>query len=92
MKQETPNHCIEYGFKKNSIGLVVTIALFVGSLWAQDARSAQPARLAALALPFGQRADWREWDSFLTNVVKKLGQDFSADQRDQLGPVAHSTA
>ena len=41
-------------------------------------------QVAALALPTGSRADWQQWDSFLTNVVKKLGQDFRPDQRDQL--------
>jgi hypothetical protein len=29
-------------------------------------------RVAALALPTGSRADWQQWDSFFTNVVKKL--------------------
>jgi hypothetical protein len=41
-------------------------------------------QVAALASPFGARADWQQWDSFLTNVVKKLGENFSPDQRDQL--------
>jgi hypothetical protein len=41
-------------------------------------------QMAALALPTGARADWQQWDSFLTNVVKKLGQEFRPDQRDQL--------
>ena len=44
-------------------------------------------QVAALALPFGARADWQQWDSFLTNVVKKLGENFSPDQRDQLSEV-----
>jgi hypothetical protein len=30
------------------------------------------------------RADWQQWDSFLTNVVKKLGEGFRPAQRDQL--------
>jgi len=41
-------------------------------------------QVAALALPTGARADWQQWDAFLTNVVKKLGQEFRLDQRDQL--------
>ena len=44
-------------------------------------------QVAALALPFGARADWQQWDSFLTNVVKKLGENFRPDQRDQLSEV-----
>ena len=42
-------------------------------------------RLAALALPTGPSADWQQWDSFLTNVVKKLGEDFQPELREQLG-------
>ena len=42
-------------------------------------------RLAALALPGGPQADWRQWDSFLTNVVKKLGGEFQPALRDRLG-------
>ena len=43
--------------------------------------------MAAVALPFGARADWQQWDSFLTNVVKKLGENFRPDQREQLSEV-----
>jgi len=43
------------------------------------------ARLAALALPGAAQADWRQWDSFLTNVVKKLGAEFQPALRDRLG-------
>jgi soluble lytic murein transglycosylase-like protein len=42
-------------------------------------------RLAALAVPTAAAADWRQWDSFLTSVVKKLGEDFQPALRDQLG-------
>lgn len=41
-------------------------------------------RVTALALPFGARADWQQWDAFLTGVVKRLGEDFRPDQREQL--------
>jgi hypothetical protein len=44
-------------------------------------------QLAALALPTFARADWQQWDSFLTNVVKKLGEGFRPDQREQLSEV-----
>ena len=39
---------------------------------------------AALGLPSGPSADWRQWDSFLTNVVKKLAEEMSPGLRDQL--------
>jgi len=42
-------------------------------------------QVAALALPGGPQADWQQWDSFLTNVVKKLGADFQPALRDRLG-------
>ena len=44
-------------------------------------------RVAALALPTGPRADWQQWDSFFTNVVKKLNEDFPPALRDQLAEV-----
>jgi soluble lytic murein transglycosylase-like protein len=42
-------------------------------------------RLAALALPTVASADWQQWDSFLTNVVKTLNEEFQPELRDQLG-------
>lgn len=58
-------------------------------LWAAanlEAATFQPKeqQLAALALPTGPQADWRQWDSFLTAVVKKLGQEMRPALRDQL--------
>jgi len=52
--------------------------------WSWETAKYRQMQMAALALPTGTRADWQQWDSFLTNVVKKLGQDFRPDQRDQL--------
>jgi len=72
---------------KTFFALVVTAGVLAGSLWAQDIRAPEPARLAALALPFGQRADWRQWDSFLTHIVKVLPLEFGADQREQVADV-----
>src|SRR5512135_311465 len=68
--------------------LFVAAALLAGHevLSGETGKLAQR-QVAALALPFGARADWQQWDSFLTNVVKKLGENFSPDQRDQLSEV-----
>lgn len=33
----------------------------------------------------GASADWRQWDSFFTFIVKRVGQDVSGDLRDSLG-------
>jgi hypothetical protein len=35
----------------------------------------------------GGSADWRQWDSFLTFIIKRVGQDVSGDLRDSLGEV-----
>jgi hypothetical protein len=64
--------------------LSAALVLWVGSGW--SARSAERAetQVAALALPTGPQADWRQWDAFLTNVIKKLGADFRPELRDRL--------
>src|ERR1044071_9194812 len=33
----------------------------------------------------GPSADWRQWDSFFTFVVKQFGQELSGDLKDSLG-------
>jgi hypothetical protein len=35
----------------------------------------------------GPSADWRQWDSFFTFVVKQFGQELSGDLKDSLGDV-----
>jgi hypothetical protein len=60
---------------------------------AAAANEAKPPELklaAAFQLPqlpglSGPSADWRQWDSFFTFVVKRFGQDLSGDLRDSLG-------
>lgn len=64
----------------------MAVAAFGGGARAQTSHPAPP-RVAALALPFGAGADWQQWDSFLTNVTKKVAANFSSDQRDQLSDV-----
>ncbi len=64
------------------------LALLAGLSIATPALALNPEgelRVAALALPGGAPADWRQWDSFLTNVVKKLGGEFQPALRDRLG-------
>ena len=41
-------------------------------------------RHAQLGLPTGPSADWRQWDAFLTDAVKKMAGDVGEPRRDQL--------
>ena len=62
---------------------ILTLLLAAG-LDAQQAATAVDPRLAQLAMPTGSGADWRQWDSFLTNIVKKLATDLPESRRAQL--------
>ncbi|MGE5217578.1 MAG: transglycosylase SLT domain-containing protein [Chloroflexota bacterium] len=77
------------GFRRYLGCLLFAAAALLVSHEALSGGTGKPAQqqIAALALPFGARADWQQWDSFLTNVVKKLGENFQPDQRDQLTEV-----
>ena len=66
------------------VAAVAALILCVSGVGAKGAPTPAGPRLAALALPVGPTADWQQWDSFLTNVVKKLGEGFQTAQRDQL--------
>jgi hypothetical protein len=50
-----------------------------------DVRLAAAFELPKLPGISGQAADWRQWDSFFTFVVKRFGQDVSGDLKDSLG-------
>ena len=63
---------------------VALTLLLAAGLDAQRAATAVDPRLAQLTLPAGSGADWRQWDSFLTNVVKKLATDLPESRRAQL--------
>ena len=64
-----------------ALAVAVLIVLLPVSLWAQPP-SPRDQRVAQLG--FGEGADWRQWDSFLTNVVKKLGADLAEPRKEQL--------
>src|SRR6266545_42653 len=65
-------------------GAACLVLLLVARLDAQPAPGAGDPRLAQLTLPTGSGADWRQWDAFLTNVVKKLATDLPESRRTQL--------
>lgn len=70
-------------------GVVMTaiVMMFAPCLWAIEAPRPLDARLAALGLPTAAGADWQQWDSFLTNAVKKLTQELRPEQQEQVGDV-----
>jgi hypothetical protein len=70
------------------LGFIALAALLVVA----SSKAAMPpekarTQLAALALPSLARADWQQWDAFFTNVVKRLGEEFRPEQREQLSEV-----
>jgi hypothetical protein len=72
----------------NKISLSVAVILLLATgAWSSAMAKDRQIQIAALALPTLARADWQQWDAFLTNVVKKLAQDFRPELRDQLSEV-----
>ncbi len=65
-------------------GAACLVFLLAVGLDAQQAPTARDPRLAQLTLPTGAGVDWRQWDSFLTNVVKKLATVLPESRRTQL--------
>lgn len=66
------------------LSLILLSAVVASGAQAAAIEKKDQIQVAALALPGGPQADWQQWDSFLTNVVKKLGADFQPALRDQL--------
>ena len=75
------------GYVRAGLSLATIVMLFTTWLWAIEAPKPPETRLSALALPTGARADWQQWDSFLTNAVKKLAQQLRPEQQDQVSEV-----
>ena len=70
-------------------GMAMTTIALLFATWLQaiETPKAPDTRLAALALPTGARADWQQWDSFLTNSVKKLAEQLRPEQQEQVSEV-----
>jgi len=73
-----------FGHVGRGLLLALVVVLIPTGAWASEMTRSGEVCLAALALPSGTRADWQQWDSFLTNVVKKLGEEFRPALREQL--------
>ena len=65
-------------------GAACLVLLLPAGLGAQQPPTRIDSRHAQLGLPTGAGADWRQWDSLLTNVVKKVAQDIGEQRREQL--------
>jgi hypothetical protein len=55
--------------------LVTVVAVLASAAWAAERTPTREVQIAPLALPTGARADWQQWDSFLTFAIKRLGQE-----------------
>ena len=68
------------------------IVILRSAVAAHEAKPPELKLAAAFQLPqlpglSGPSADWRQWDSFFTFVVKQFGQELSGDLKDSLGDV-----
>jgi len=74
-------------FRVLSLAMLAIALLGSAQLRANPVANGKPMQLAALAFPTGSRADWQQWDSFLTFAVKRLAQELRPAQRDQMAEV-----
>jgi hypothetical protein len=70
-----------------SVILSFAFVLSIDELEAADARLAAAPQLPRLPGFEAPAADWRQWDSFFTFIVKRFGQEISANTRDSLAQV-----
>jgi hypothetical protein len=66
------------------------VVILVPAVAANEAKLPEVKLAATFQLPqlpglSGPSADWRQWDSFFTFVVKQFGQELSGDLKDSLG-------
>jgi hypothetical protein len=66
---------------------ILSLIAFVILSQAQALRAAafQLPQLPQIPVVSGKSADWRQWDSFYTFVVKRFGQDLPGNLKDPLG-------
>jgi hypothetical protein len=74
------------------LATILLVGILASAVAAHETKSAETKLAAAFQLPqlpglSGPSADWRQWDSFFTFVVKQFGQELSGDLKDSLGDV-----
>jgi hypothetical protein len=75
-----------------ALGTIVLVVVLASAVAANEAKPPEVKLAAAFQLPqlpglSGPSADWRQWDSFFTFVVKQFGQELSGDLKDSLEDV-----
>jgi Transglycosylase SLT domain len=68
-----------------AIIVLVALEALANQVKEPDFRLAAAFQLPKIPGVSGDAADWRQWDSFFTFVVKRFGQDISGDLKDSLG-------
>jgi hypothetical protein len=76
----------------SALETALLVVLLSSAVAANEAKLPEVKLAAAFQLPqlpglSGPSADWRQWDSFFTFVVKQFGQELSGDLKDSLGEV-----
>jgi hypothetical protein len=76
----------------SALETALLVVLLSSAVAANEAKLPEVKFAAAFQLPqlpglSGPSADWRQWDSFFTFVVKQFGQELSGDLKDSLGEV-----
>jgi hypothetical protein len=71
--------------QRATIIVLVAAEALAGQVKEPDFRLAAAFELPKIPGVSGGAADWRQWDSFFTFVVKRFGQNVSGDLKDSLG-------
>jgi len=82
-----PKIATRSGYVRAGLAMTIITMPLATWLWAFEPPKPPAVRLAALALPTGARADWQQWDSFLTSAVKKLAEQLRPEQQEQVSEV-----
>jgi hypothetical protein len=69
---------------KPVVGVAVLVLVLAAGLGAELPPPGADVQRAQFSLPTGAGADWQQWDSFLTNAIKKMAQDLGPQRREQL--------
>ena len=69
---------------KALLAAIAAVVLLTVGVWARNTTNPPSDVRLAAAFQLGGNVDWRQWDSFLTTITKRFGQDLGGDLRDNL--------